>query len=193
MSALSGHRKLLHEVFPPLDYVMKYTDQGPYPGDHWFWRDGRRNHGLDKRGQAYLRWKVKPTASSGYKVHGDFNVVRLLLAARGPVPPRSRYTSVCGLSQCVNPDHWRRVDPPTPWRLQVRDDGAWQLVRIQTDKPADRTIVVHMLHGNDVHVVSIAPQVQRAYEPPPVAMCGAALPPLECVVTAALVTCGGCS
>ena len=81
-------------MVPPPDYVMKYTDQGPYPGNHWFWRDGRRNHGHNALGQAILRWRVKPTAASGYAEHGEFTVIRLLIEARAPIQRGVVYDNV---------------------------------------------------------------------------------------------------
>ncbi len=188
---LGHHRKRLHDVFPDMSYVMKYTDQGPHPGNHWFWRDGRRNHGHDAKGQAYLRWKVRPTADSGYLTHGEFNVARLHIAAVRGAPKGSAFENTCGLSQCINPAHWRRVDPPTPWRVQVLGTGLWQLVRVATGHPAQRTVVVHAKLGDVVHLVAIAPLVQRSFAPPR-AMCGTELPPELLVVTASPPTCGAC-
>lgn len=192
MSRLGWHKKRLHEVVPDLEYVMKYTDQGPYPGNHWFWRDGRRNHGHDERGQAYLRWVVNPTAVSGWKTHGDFNVARLLIAARSPQPKGASFESQCGLSQCINPDHWRLVAAPIPWRMQVLESGVWQLVRVRTGAAAEREIVVRAAVAGVVHLAAIAPLALRTLAPPRAA-CGLVLPPAEVVVVvAASPSCAGC-
>ncbi len=190
MTSLSPHKKRLHRIVPDLDYVMKYTDQGPYPGNHWFWRDGRRNHGHDARGQAYVRWKVPPTAESGYFTHGEFNVARLLIAARNPIPPRACIANLCGLSQCINPDHWQRVLPRPAWRMQVTEAGVWQLVKPSSDVAAQREVVVHLLHQDVVHLAAIAPLERRTS--PLRAMCGLEPHPTEVVVTTAAITCEGC-
>jgi hypothetical protein len=191
MTTLSPHKKRLHRVEPDQAYVMKYTDQGPYPGNHWFWKGGRRNHGHDARGQAYVRWRVKPTADSGYFTHGEFNVARLLItAARGPIPPRARINNLCGLSQCINPDHWQYVPPRPVWRLQVLDSGLWQLVRTSTGIPAPREAVVHLLFRDVIHLASIAPPALRMT--PLRTTCGLEPHPTEVVVTTALLTCKEC-
>lgn len=192
MTTLSSHRKRLHQVTPDLAYVMKYVDQGPHAGNHWFWEDGRRNHGHDARGQAYVRWRVRPTAASGYFTHGDFNVARLLIEQRQPIPPRSRVELFCGLSQCVNPDHWRVPVSRPQWRMQIRDDGFWQLVKSYSGAPAIHTVVVRLAHHGEVHQAAIAPLEQRSFAPPR-AMCGYELPPTEVVVTTAPLSCAGCS
>lgn len=176
---------------PTLDYVMKYTDQGPYLGNHWFWRDGRRNHGHNALGQAYLRWRVRPTAASGYAEHGDFTVARLLIEARAPIPRGVVHENGCGLPQCVNPDHWRVRAGAGTWRLQVIGE-MWQLVRVRTGAPARREIVVHAALGTTVHLVAVTPLDQRGYGPPHAA-CGAALLPETLVVTLAALTCPGCA
>ena len=191
MTTLGPHKKALHRVVPDQVYVMKYTDQGPHPGNHWFWRDGRRNHGHDARGQAYVRWRCKLTADSGYFTHGEFNVARLLITMlRGPIPPRARVANLCGLSQCINPDHWQRVLPRPAWRMQITEAGVWQLVKPSNNVPAQREVVVHLLHQDIVHMASIAPLAQRTS--PLRVMCGLAPHPAEVVVTTADVTCRGC-
>jgi hypothetical protein len=191
MTALGPHKKRLHRVVPDQGYVMKYTDQGPYPGNHWFWRDGRRNHGHDARGQAYVRWRVKPTAESGYFTHGDFNVARLLITAlRGPIPPRARVANLCGLSQCINPGHWEHVLPKPRWRIQVFDGDAWQLVHPQSGQAAQREVVVSLLHQGTVHLATISPHAARSAKLRTV--CGHEPHPMEVVVTTADVSCAGC-
>lgn len=191
MTALSSHARRLHTVVPDMSYVTKYTDQGPYPGNHWFWRDGRRNHGHNKRGQAVVRWVVKPSASSGWKTHGDFTIARLWIDYRQPVPRGAPIYSVCGLSQCINPDHWRAKIKPPPWRLHIEEGGTWQLVRTSTNVPAAREVVVYAMLGHVVHVVAIAPMKQRGLAAPH-ALCGAVLEPFDLVVTTAEPTCAGC-
>lgn len=191
MTTLFRHLRRLHRIVPPLDYVMKYTDQGPHPGNHWFWRDGRANHGHNSRGLAYLRWKVKPSAASGYAEHGDFTVARLLIEARAPIPTGVIHTNTCGLCQCINPDHWAARPAPVIWRMQVLGVGTWQLVRVSTGAPAEREIVVHAKYRDVIHVVAIAPRDQRGFAPP-LALCGLSLNPEGVVVTSAEPTCGAC-
>ena len=192
MTTLSSHKRRLHRVTPDLSYVMKYTDQGPYPGNHWFWKDGRRNHGFDARGQAYVRWKVKPTAESGYLTHGDFNVVRLLIAARrGELLPRTKIVLECGLSQCVNPDHWKVIEQAPTWRIEMAAHGAWRLVRHSSGLPSEREHVVHVQHAGVVHLAAIASTKQFGFAAPRAA-CGEQLAPELSVVTHAQPTCSGC-
>jgi len=192
MSVLSSHKKRLHTVVPDMSYVMKYTDQGPYPGDHWFWKDGRRNHGFDKRGQAYVRWVVKPTAASGYLTHGDFNVVRLMITARrGELLPRTKIVLECGLSQCVNPDHWRVIETAPTWRIEVIEHGAWRLARTATGRVSEREQVVHARFDGVTHLASITSSAQYGFAPPR-ALCGDELSPELTVITNAKPTCSRC-
>lgn len=189
---LLAHRRRLQSVFPDHDYVMKYTDQGPHPGNHWFWKDGKRDHGHNEAGLAYLRWKVKPSAASGYQAHGEFTVARLLIEHReGPLPPRARWENTCGLSQCINPDHWRCETPTLEWRFEVRESGLWQLVRVATGEASNRVVVVNVNYKGTVHMASILPLDQRSMSSPR-AMCGDVLPIETSVVTLAPVTCGKC-
>ena len=191
MATLACHAKRLNTVVPPPEYVWKYVDQGPFNGGHWFWKDGRSNHGHNKRGQAYVRWKVKPCAESGWQTHGEFTVVRLLLEQQKPIPKGLRIACVCGLSQCVNPAHWQRTTPLVSWRFETRPDGVWQLVRTNTGEASDRTVVVHVMLDNVVHLVPIAPLAQRAFGSPR-SICGVSLDPQFSFVTRAALTCTGC-
>ena len=191
MSTLAGHRRPLDALLPDLEYVMKYTDRADRPGDHWFWRCGRQNHGHNARGQAILRWRVRPSADSGWRAYGEYVVVRLLLQHRGLAPRGSRFISVCGLSQCVNPDHWNRVDVPVVWRVQVRADGDWQLVRVTTGEPATREVAINATYDGVVHLIAVTPRDQRVLGPPR-AVCGLELVPDLIVATAVEPTCKGC-
>ena len=192
MTQLFRHRRRLKTLLPDLSYVMKYTDQGPHPGNHWFWKTGRRDHGHDEHGQAYLRWRVQPCAASGYKTHGEFTVARLQIEHRqGPIAATARYENTCGLSQCINPDHWALRTPPSPWRCEALDHGAWQLVRVATGEPADRIVAVHVRFDGVVHVATILPADQRDMGLPR-GLCGIELPVAFSVVTASPVTCPRC-
>ncbi len=194
MLYLSSHRRTLGDVVPDAEYLAKYVDAGPYDGNHWFWRDGRRNHLHNERGQAAVRWKTRPCAASRYFSHGEFTVARLLIEQRdGAAPKYTRYVNVCGLSQCVNPDHWKREDRALAWRMEARADGVWQLVRLRTGVPAKKEVVVHVLHEGVVHVVAIAPLTSRHAFEPPRASCGHVVVPDVCLVVVDPVTCtGGC-
>lgn len=191
MTALASHSKTLHHIFPDMSYVMKYTDQGPYPGNHWFWRDTRRNHTHNKQGQAVVKWVVKPSAESGWKTHGEFIVARLLIDHEQPIPPGSRIHSTCGLSQCINPGHWRAQVKPPVWRMHIDAGGVWQLVRNATGAAAAREVVVYGVLDGVVHIIAIAPLKQRSLAPPR-ALCGTELEPFKLVVTTAPPTCTGC-
>ena len=102
-----GSHSAIPNVVPPLEYVARYVVKDPETG-HWFWTTTRRNHGHDSKGQAYLSWTVKPTFKTQFVSTGKYNVARLLIEwARGTIKKRARVANTCGLSQCINPDHWR--------------------------------------------------------------------------------------
>jgi hypothetical protein len=178
-------------VKPPMEYLQKYLDQGPHDGGHWFWKDRRKNHGFNTRGQAIVKWKVKPCAESKWKIYGQFTVVRLLLEYGNPLPKGVRIPNVCGLSQCVNPSHWRIDAPLVPWRLVSLPADQWELVHNKTGRPADRQVAVFVVDAGVVHVVNVIPRARRGLGPP-IAVCGAALSLLFASVTGNAATCEGC-
>lgn len=104
-----GSHSAIPGVTPDAEYVEKYVVKDLVTG-HWFWRDSRRNHGHDSRGQAFLRWSVAPTFKTQFVSTGKYNVARLLIErVRGPIKKRARVTNNCGLPQCINPDHWKET------------------------------------------------------------------------------------
>ena len=181
-------------MHPSQSYVMKYVDMcDEAAGSHWFWRDTRSNHGHDVRGQAVLRWRVKPCAESRYLEHGVFNVARLLIQWQiGPTPPRSVFEAVCGLSQCVNPSHWRRVFVPATWRFEVHPNG-WRLVRRSNGSVASpRQYLLQVAHAGTVHLVQVEPVPRMLFASNPRAACGLEVPINESFVTSSALTCGRC-
>lgn len=195
MSFLSPHRKPLHRVFHDMSYVMKYTIQTSDAGSHWFWHEGRKGHRHNALGHAFLAWRVKPTADSGWREHGDFCVARLHLAALyAAIVPRTRIASICGLPQCINPSHWR-LHPPSPrWRFGRNPASGWALKRISTGQRAKQSVVVHVGYERVVHAMHVLPSDQVYYAAHVPTLCGLAVNPELATVTTAPVTClQGCS
>lgn len=175
---------------PSIEVLTHWIRQDDDPSNHWEWLvdlTAKHPRRFNERNQAIISW----SSSTKYR-RGIFVVARVFLEARETQLTRgTRFALNCGLSQCVNPDHWRRVDPSVLWRMQVLESGVWQLVRIVTNKPAQREIVVHVQLGDAIHLVAIAPLVQRSLAPPR-AVCGVELSPTSVVVTASPVTCKTC-
>lgn len=173
---------------------MKYVDKcDEVAGSHWFWRDGRSNHSHDARGQATLRWRTKPCAESRYFEHGVFNVARLLINWQiGPTPPRSVFESICGLSQCVNPAHWRRLFVPATWRIEIHP-GGWRLVRRSNGSPApEKTFLLQAAHVDTVHLLQVTSVPRVLFAAPPRMVCGYEAPVDEVLVTSSAVSCERC-
>lgn len=191
MSSLASHQKLLHTIVPDMSYIAKYTDRRSYPGDHWFWVDTRVAHRFNPRGQAVLSWKVKPCVESGWKRHGDFTVARLWIESRGPIPPRARIDNLCGLSQCINPDHWHVPNAAPPYRIGIHAADIWYLIDQQTQQRVEREVVVYVSDGQQTHALVVVPFDRRPLGPPR-SMCGVTLPVESLAVTRTNPTCGRC-
>ncbi len=103
---LSSHVNPIPGVKPPIEYLEKWVLKDLEFG-HWFWRDTKRNHGHDSKGQPFVVWRVRPTSKTLFESKGQYCVARLLIeATKGPIAPRARLRPTCGLPQCVNPQHW---------------------------------------------------------------------------------------
>ena len=103
---LSSHVNPIPGVKPPLAYLEKYVVKDP-THSHWFWRDSKRNHGHDLKGQPSDVWKDRPNSKTLFESTGRYCVARLFIEHLvGPIPARARVRSLCGLPQCVNPSHW---------------------------------------------------------------------------------------
>jgi len=193
MSALHPHRKPIPGVTPALAYLAKHVDKA---AGHWFWRDGRRNHGHDARGQATLRWTVTPTHKTQFVAEGVYNVARLFLEhVHGPLPAGRPLKNLCGLPQCVNPDHWSRPAlPPAPYLLQPHPVAGWVVVESQTRLPPTRTVALRMrLPDALVHVVCAVPSSVTVPAVPLSTMCGLPVEGSGLLIVEAPVTCpGGC-
>ena len=190
MSFLSPHRKTLNRVFPDMSYVTKYTIQTSDAGSHWFWHDGRKGHRHNALGHAFLAWRVKPTADSGWREHGDFCVARLHLAALyTAVVPRSRIASICGLPQCINPTHWRMIPPSPQWCFGRNPVRGWGLQRVSSGRMATQTLVVNVGYERIVHVAHVLPSGQVYYRDRVPTLCGLPMDPELATVTTAPVTC----
>ena len=195
MNRLCFHSNPIPNLVPDLAFLDRYIERTER-GDHWLIRDGkkpdrRHNH----RGQAFIRLRVRPTVATSYRDSGEYCLARLLIeATQPPAPPRSSYVNACGLTQCVNPVHWRLLVPPARWRFELDVLATWQLVRTRTGKPAtDPEVVRARDRAGVVHVFSTVPAHQRRAGVMPTAVCGAMFYPPDLVVVAAPVTCAkGC-
>lgn len=175
---------------PPIEALSRWISGQETPDDHWAWSeapDAKYSRRFNDRKQAVISWTSGPQFRRGL-----FVVVRVLLEAQEvDVTPRVRFALSCGIPQCVNPSHWRRVDPPCLWRMQALDSGVWQLVRVVSGAPAQRELVVQARLAGVVHLVAIAPLDRRSLAAPR-AVCGVELPPALIAVTTSPVTCAGC-
>jgi hypothetical protein len=173
---------------------MKYVDKcDEVAGSHWFWRDGRSNHGHDPKGQAVLCWRTEPCAESRYLEHGVFNIARLLIMWQiGPTPSRSVFESICGLSQCVNPSHWRRLFVPATWRLEVHPEG-WRVVRRSNGSAAPpKPQLLQAAHAGAVHLLQVTPEPRALFTVRPRMVCGLEVLAEDVLVTSSAVTCEAC-
>jgi hypothetical protein len=175
---------------PSVEWLSRWITRSDDVSDHWEWSinpNAKHPRRFNERKQAIVSWTPGP-----HFRRGIFVVARVLLENQeAQLETRTRFKSICHLSQCVNPGHWQRVDPPTPWRMQAYASGVWQLVRIVNDHPATRTVVVRAKFDDVVHLVAIAPLEQRSLAPPR-AICGVELDPTQLVVTSQIITCPGC-
>lgn len=94
---LSGSPKPLYGV-PPLAVLAPLIDLAPDDkGGHCFWEGD-----FNREGEAVLRWKPAEHIPAY-----TYPVARALIHhVVGPIQPRSRVTSLCGVVACINPLHW---------------------------------------------------------------------------------------
>lgn len=193
--SLSTHKPIIPGVIPPLEYLEKYVVKDDGQGAHWFWSDGRRNHGHNSAGHAILKWVVKPTHKTNFVSRGTYCVARLFIEyIIGPIPRFARIDNTCRLSQCVNPTHWSRVLRLPTLRLAVVPSGAWDIVSVATGHGIQRPTPVRV-RGLDgaVHVARVAPSFDRPGITPLVAACGAVVDVATALVVEDDVTCkAGC-
>ena len=161
MSSLNPHRSPIRGVAPGLDYLAKYVDKA---SGHWFWREGRRNHAHDAQGQAVLRWKVRPTHKTLFASSGSYSVARLFLEhAYGRLPDSEKIKNLCGLPQCVNPDHWSLPSHSSvAYLLAPWGTNNWIVVDRATRQEPARAVAVRLrLPDALVHVVVTVPSFDR--------------------------------
>jgi len=191
---LSPHKYQIPNVKPPLEYLEKHIIKDDGPGHHWFWRDTRRNHEHDLRGQALLKWKVKPTHKTDFVSKGSYCVTRLMIEYLiGPIPKYSQYHCMCRLPQCVNPHHWMNARASTRFRFACLD-GVWQVVNFGYQVHIERMFAARV-RGRDgvVHVVGVLPPDQQTPGAPFVATCGTVIAPETSLIVDEPVSCkGGC-
>ena len=194
MSHLLAHVKRIPGVLPDLEYLMKHVLVDEINGNHWFFNENRQNHRFNLQGQPVVRWRVKAKASTMGRTQGEYLVARALIEHRAGEPLLGViFHSVCGLSQCVNPDHWERVVRPCRWRMHVSSEHDWGLVSVQDGARAKRDVLVNLRFDDTIHVASIAPITRRGIDVLLHAMCGMQLDPLFAVATNDVPTCRGCS
>lgn len=182
--ALRQHPDPIPNVRPGLEYLEKHIVKDDEYG-HWFWceRKGKRTHDLST-GQALVAWSVPATHKTDFVSRGRYNVARLLIEhVYGAVEPRAKIESLCGLPQCVNPQHWGRRERVSPFRL-ARLMQRWCLVIASTGREVAEPQVARLrsLDGT-VHVIRAVPRE------PILVVCGAAVDFATALVIDAAVTC----
>lgn len=186
---LSPHPNPIDGVFPDISYVEKYVDIDSANGEHWFWRDGRSNHRHNRKGHALLSWSSKIRDRVGRPRRGEYCVARLLIAHRiGPIEPYTRFESLCGLCQCVNPTHWRRIVPPPIWTFSFLSGGYWSITKFRGGAALSQERIINVLYGGDIHAVHAVPGVHNP-DTALTALCGTVIHPMMCAVTRGGVTC----
>lgn len=175
---LISHPNPVPGVLPALDFIEKYVVRCPAGTAHQFWDTTAVSRRLDSRGQAVLAVKVKPTASTHMKSRGVYSVVRALLEHKKM--PLKGNVNTCGLSQCVNPTHWKGPTPPVPYKL----DPERGVVHVSDGSTIRRDVAVR-LRGLDgvVHVARALPDTL------PVLLCGSRYDPMTVLVVTEPVTC----
>lgn len=188
-SVLSRHPKAVSGRTPDMSYVERYVDRDAENGNHWFFRDTRRNHRHNRAGHPLLSWSFKVPGHPRQRLRGEYCVTRLMIeAVTGPIEPYTRFTSVCGLSQCVNPDHWRRRVPPPTWTIRITEGGYWEIVRHKHETPLGQERLLGAIYAGAIHSVRAFPGVHNPNEPL-VALCGEQIPAMLCAVTRGSPTC----
>ncbi len=194
MSHLRAHVNRIPGVLPDLEYLMKHVLVDEINGNHWFFNENRPNHRFNRWGQPIIRWRVKVKASTMGRTQGEYVVARALIEHRtGELLLGVIFHSVCGLSQCVNPDHWQRFVKPNKWRMHVSQDHDWGLVSVRDGVRAKRDVLVNLRFYDAIHVAAIAPITHRGIDVPLRAMCGMQLDPSFVSTTNDAPTCRGCS
>lgn len=188
MTRLSRHSNPIRGILPQISYLQKHVIPDPGPGGHWFWREDLRNHRLNRHGHAVLAMKIKRKPGYIGSTSGEYCVARVLLDHhRGPFPPRTSFTLLCGLPQCVNPAHWKPLIPSPPWRLDYSvESSACRLVSTNSGAPSTRDLLINVTHDNVVHVVPIKPDWSSdLFE----TICHKRIDPFQCSVTTFPITC----
>lgn len=188
---LLKHTSRIPNVYPGLDYLSKYVDRDLASG-HWFWREGRRNHLHDSRGQARVLWKVRPTHKTSFVSEGSYSVARLLLEhAHAGLPPDFAARSVCGLPQCVNPSHWH-VDSRVlvSYVLEAWGPVSWKVLDGRTREEPTRAVAFRLfLPGLGTHAITTKPSFDRDPTEPLSTVCGKPVVGPGLLVVQSPVTC----
>jgi hypothetical protein len=175
---------------PPIEVVTRYVEKGDDASDHWVWLvdlSAKNPRRLSSHGQAVLSW-----ASNARISRGLFSVARLLIEHhKGPFPERSVFDLQCGLTRCVNPDHWKWREPIPRYRFDLTSEG-WRVAERRTAKPVQQRVLLSVRDQHGVtHLVPAAPHHVSRY----VALCETIIAPEVTTVLAmnAVITCkGGC-
>jgi len=166
---------------PPLTTLQKYVAcfTGPTGLVHWLWKEWKGIRWHDKGHQAVYRWK-----------HHTYNVARVFLEERPDRRSRLvRAVNSCGLTECVNPQHWSDVaafagvvesQAETLSTAQVA--GVWRLYQRGT------------LVSKDMAFVAGGHAIRALYEANEtlfVSACGKTMNPAM-IAAGGVVTCEGC-
>lgn len=175
---------------PSMQLLLRHILKGDDVSDHWLWSvdpDAKFPRRLSANGNAVISWSPKVDLRLGI-----FCVARLLIEHhKGPFPERSSFALYCVRPDCVNPDHWRWVEPIPRYRFDPSDSG-WRVAERRTGKfvPQRLLLAVRDQHGIS-HAVPAPPYPTSRF----VAMCEALIIPEVSTVLAtnAVITCkGGC-
>ena len=171
---------------PSLEHLTRYVDKGDDASDHWVWRvdlDAKNPRRLSEHDQAIISWSPSRDVKRGV-----FSVARLLIEhTKGPFPERSVFDLICGLSRCVNPDHWKWREPAPRYRFDLAPDG-WRIAERRTAKPVQVRLLLVVRDAQGVsHLVPANPQHVSHY----LTMCEMHIVPEVSMILAtnAVITC----
>lgn len=186
---LKPHQAPWHRtILPSYNDVMRWVTCDR--SGHWFWRESRGEDRHRRRSHdGFPIWAWKPSSRICYK-RGILVVARVLIHhASGSIAPRTRFLSLCGLSQCVRPDHWSRVDR-LPSHTLVQTMSGWRLCRVSDGGPVRQPELLPVACDGGVHRVTFGALTYAALE----AVCGRTMLPQQVIVLAkdAQVSCEGC-
>ena len=180
----------LGKQHPPMQLLLRHIQKGDDASDHWVLSldaAAKFPRRLSVYGHAIISWSPKVDLRLGI-----FCVARVLIeSTKGPFPERSSFTLQCMRPDCVNPDHWRWVEPVPRYRFDPTGVG-WRVAERRTGKFVSTRLLIAVRDQHGIsHTVPAPPYPTSRY----VAMCEALIIPevSSVLATNAVITCkGGC-